>query len=79
MDIFLQSKVKEAQAAVKEQKEMLSAQTKEINTKVAQREALIKEGAEAQLEIKQLEHKLTKLKSEAKEAENKVSDYWDTY
>lgn len=62
----------EAQKAVKDQKEMLSAQNKEINNKVAQKEALIKAGDEAELQIKQLEHKLAKLKSEAKHAENKV-------
>ena len=69
----MQEEVKKALAAVKEQKEMLSAQNKEINAKLAQKEATIKASDEAQLEIKQLEHKLAKLKTEAKEAENKVS------
>ena len=61
-----------AHAAVKRQKEMLNTQNKEINAKAALKEKLIKEASDAQLEIKQLDHKLSKLKSEAKDAENKV-------
>jgi hypothetical protein len=59
-------------AAVKEQKQMLAAQNKEINAKLAQKDAILKAGNEAELEVKQLEHKLSKLKADAKEAENKV-------
>ena len=51
---------------------MLAAQNKEINCKCQQKEALIKAGDEAELEIKQLDHKLSKLKTEAKDAEHKV-------
>ncbi|KAB7504389.1 Structural maintenance of chromosomes protein 2, partial [Armadillidium nasatum] len=65
--------VAEAHAAVKSQKEMLSTQNKEINSKAAQKEKIIKESGEFQLEIKQLDHKLSKLKSETKEAETRVA------
>ncbi|XP_076058324.1 structural maintenance of chromosomes 2 [Oratosquilla oratoria] len=65
--------VSEAQAAVKEQKEMLSAQNKEINSMTSRKDHILKAADEAQLEIKQLDHKLAKLKSEAKDAENKLS------
>nr|XP_045609046.1 structural maintenance of chromosomes protein 2-like [Procambarus clarkii] len=67
------SEVTAAQSAVKEQKEMLQAQNKEINAMTARKEQIIKNSDEAQLEIKQLDHKLSKLKSEAKDAENKVA------
>lgn len=69
-----QNEVSKAQAAVKEQKETLSAQNKEINSMAARKEQIIKSSDEAQLEVKQLEHKLSKLKSEAKDSENKVDD-----
>lgn len=62
-----------AQAAVKKQKEMISTQNKEINAMSARKEQITKSSDEAQLEIKQLDHKLSKLKSEAKDAENKVA------
>ncbi|XP_018012651.2 structural maintenance of chromosomes protein 2, partial [Hyalella azteca] len=65
--------VESALAAVKEQKQMLAAQNKEINAKLAQKDAILKAGNEAELEVKQLEHKLSKLKTDAKEAENKVA------
>lgn len=52
---------------------MLSAQNKEINTMSARKEQIIKSSDEGQLEIKQLDHKLSKLHSEAKDAEKKVS------
>ena len=61
---------------MKEQKEMLNAQNKEINSKLVQKESIIKSSDEAHLEIKQLEHKLNKMKTEAKDAENKVSAGW---
>ncbi|ROT64973.1 putative structural maintenance of chromosomes protein 2 isoform X2 [Penaeus vannamei] len=67
------NEVSKAQAAVKEQKEMLSAQNKEINSMAARKEQIIKSSDEAQLDFKQLEHKLSKLKSEAKDSENKVA------
>lgn len=70
--VNLQKLVAEAHAAVKSQKEMLSTQNKEINSKAAQKEKIIKESGEFQLEIKQLDHKLSKLKSETKEAETRV-------
>ena len=66
-----------AQTAVREQKEMLAAQNKEIATKCQQKEALIKAGDEAQLQIKQLDHKLSKLKTETRDSENKVIAYID--
>lgn len=75
MQQTLQNEVKEAQAAVKEQKEMMSAQNKEINAMNARKENINKGSDEAQLEIKQMDHKLSKLKSEAKDAENKVSHF----
>uniref|UniRef100_A0A2P2I6M3 Structural maintenance of chromosomes protein n=2 Tax=Hirondellea gigas TaxID=1518452 RepID=A0A2P2I6M3_9CRUS len=65
--------------AVKEQKDMFNAQNKEISAKVAQKDGLIKAGDEAQLEIKLLEHKLAKLKSDAKDAENKVARMLSDY
>jgi len=65
--------VKEAQAEVKGQKEMLSAQNKEINSMSAKKENIIKTSNEFQLELKQQDHKLSKLKTEAKESENKVA------
>ncbi|XP_064086930.1 structural maintenance of chromosomes protein 2-like [Macrobrachium nipponense] len=67
-------KVAEAQANVKSQKELLSGQNKEINAMAAKKEQIIKSSDEAQLEIKQLDHKLSKFKSEAKEAENRVAN-----
>ncbi|XP_047490218.1 structural maintenance of chromosomes protein 2-like [Penaeus chinensis] len=67
------NEVSRAQVAVKEQKETLSAQNKEINSMAARKEQIIKSSDEAQLEVKQLEHKLSKLKSEAKDSENKVA------
>ncbi|XP_042207391.1 structural maintenance of chromosomes protein 2-like, partial [Homarus americanus] len=57
------SEVTAAQAAVKAQKETLSAQNKEITAMSARKEQIIKNTDEAQLEIKQLDHKLSKLKS----------------
>ena len=73
ISLFLhQAEVAEAQANVKAQKELLSGQNKEINAMTAKKEQIIKNSDEAQLEIKQLDHKLSKLKSEAKEAENRV-------
>lgn len=67
-----QAESENAQAAVKEQKERLNAQNKEINAMAARKEKINKTSDEAQLEIKQLDHKLAKLKSEAKDSENKV-------
>lgn len=65
--------VAEAHGNVKAQKELLSGQNKEINVMTAKKEQIIKSSDDAQLEIKQLDHKLSKLKSEAKEAENRVA------
>ncbi|XP_071521625.1 structural maintenance of chromosomes protein 2 [Panulirus ornatus] len=67
------NEVVSAQAAVKEQKEMLSAQNKEINAMAARKEQIIKSSDEGQLEIKQLDHKLSKLHSETKDAEIRVA------
>lgn len=64
--------VEAAQSAVKEAKERMNAQNKEIKQKAARKEELGKMRDEAQLAIQQLEHKLSKLKSEAKDAENHV-------
>ncbi|KAG0712441.1 Structural maintenance of chromosomes protein 2 [Chionoecetes opilio] len=66
------SEVEASQAAVREAKERLNAQNKEIKHMAARKEEIIKIRDEAQLAIQQLEHKLTKLKSEAKDAENHV-------
>ena len=55
---------------------MLSAQNKEINSKTAQKEQISKAADEAELQIKQLDHTLNKLKQEAKDSENRVSFYW---
>lgn len=67
-----QAESENAHAAVKEQKERLNAQNKEINAMAVRKEKINKTSDEAQLEIKQLDHKLAKLKSEAKDSENKV-------
>uniref|UniRef100_A0A0P4WHI6 Structural maintenance of chromosomes protein n=1 Tax=Scylla olivacea TaxID=85551 RepID=A0A0P4WHI6_SCYOL len=61
-----------SQTAVKEAKERVNAQNKEIKHMAARKEELSKMRDEAQLAIQQLEHKLSKLKSEAKDAENHV-------
>ena len=55
---------------------MLSAQNKEINSKTAQKEQISKAADEAELQIKQLDHTLNKLKQEAKDSENRVRFYY---
>ena len=64
--------VRTAQAAVKQQKEMLAAQNKEISAMAHQRDGLVKAINEARLQIQQLEHRLNKLKTDTKDAERKV-------
>ncbi|KAK3869016.1 hypothetical protein Pcinc_025643 [Petrolisthes cinctipes] len=68
-----------AHEAVKDQKERLSAQNKEINAMAARKEKINKTSDEAELEVKQLDHKLSKLKAEAKDSKNKVAQMLSEY
>jgi len=71
--------VAEAAAAVKAQKGTLAAQNKEIQDMAARRDACGKSVSEAKLEVIQVEHKLNKLKSDAKSAENQVAQMLADY
>ena len=64
---------------VKDQKEMLSAQNKEINSKSAQKEKITSQESELVLEMKQLDHKLSKVENEAKDSEKRVCYVMYTY
>ena len=70
----LQEQVKVAKADVKQQKDVLSQQNKEIQAKHARKDELKKAAADAELESQKLEHDVTKRAGEVKEAERRVAD-----
>ncbi|CAB4067167.1 SMC2 [Lepeophtheirus salmonis] len=65
----MKSDVNNAKKAVKEQKDILNANYKEMNSEKAREENIKKENMERELEIQQLKHKISKATDEAKEAE----------
>ncbi|XP_043213989.1 structural maintenance of chromosomes protein 2-like [Amphibalanus amphitrite] len=62
----------EAQKAVKAQKDVMNAQNKEIQAMAAKKDELIGLNRDRELEIKQLDHKLSKARNDAKDAQERV-------
>lgn len=58
---------------MKQQKEVMEQQNREIQQTAARKEELIKQNKERELELKQLDHKLSKARGDAKDAEERVS------
>ena len=67
-----QKAVKEAQAALSKQKELLKACNKDINAKISEQHALQKDDKTAQVQLQELEHKVTKCNKDAKDAARQV-------
>jgi len=66
--------VKEAKQELKNQKDILAAQNKEIKSKSDRKAQIVKIAGEKELEIQTLNHDLTKANSEVKDADRRVSD-----
>ena len=68
--------MKAAQAMLAAQKELLKACNKDISEKINDQRALQKDDNAAQLQLQELEHKVTKCKKDAKDAARQVSPEW---
>lgn len=64
--------VQKAQVALTEQKALLKERNKDINEKLAEQKRLQKEMNDAQLELKEMEHKITKCNKECHDAAQQV-------
>ncbi len=64
--------MKEAQQLLNQQKDLLKACNQDISQKVAQRKQLHKDQNEAQLKIRELEHKQEKHNKDTREAARQV-------
>ncbi len=65
--------VKEAQKELNKQKETLKACNQDINEKIKEQRGLQKEAQEADLKIKELDHKVAKCNKDSKDAAKTVS------
>ena len=65
---YSQEAVKEAQKALNEQKEILKACNKDIEQRRAEQNSLSREGNAADLQLQELDHKITKSHKDSKEA-----------
>ncbi|XP_032230593.2 structural maintenance of chromosomes protein 2 [Nematostella vectensis] len=74
-----QAAVKEAEAALNKQKENLKACSKAINEKMSIQHGLQKQSSDAQLQVKEMEHKIAKFQKESKDAANKVESMLAKY
>ena len=64
--------MQKAQTALTEQKALLKERNKDINEKLAEQKKLQKEMNDAQLEVKEMEHKITKCNKECHDAAQQV-------
>ncbi|XP_063221028.1 structural maintenance of chromosomes protein 2 [Bacillus rossius redtenbacheri] len=71
--------VKEMQAEVKKQKDLIHNQNKEIHQTIHKKEKLLKEMADLELDIKKKEHEVTKVQNEAKDCHNKLAQLAQKY
>lgn len=71
---LLQEIVKDLQSQIKTKKAGIATQNKEIKGITQKKEQLLASNADIELEIKELEHQIAKMKSEAAGCEDKVSE-----
>lgn len=71
--VFLQDVVKAAQEEVNKQKALLKECDKDIGQKVAEQKNLQKEGHTAEIKIKELENKISKMQKDSNDAARLVS------
>ena len=64
--------MKEAQAKLNAQKDLLKSCNKDINEKLVEQKSLGKEASAAALQVQELEHKVSKCNKDAKEAAKQV-------
>jgi len=75
----LKSQVAEAKEELGRQKEILSAQNREIKTRTDRKEKLLKQCGEIQLQTQQLTHDIAKAEGEVKDAGRKVGQMLEDY
>lgn len=73
------NEVKELKAQIKEQKDKIHSKNKELKTKSALKEKLLKNNQELLLEIKKKENEITKVRTENKENYNKIKNLEEKY
>lgn len=73
------SAVKDAQEQVKRQKETLKACSESITAKSKEKGQLLKEASNGQLNMKEMEHKIVKIKKDSQDATNRVEHMIDKY
>ncbi|XP_054275835.1 structural maintenance of chromosomes protein 2 [Macrosteles quadrilineatus] len=73
------TEVKELQKQVKDQKDVLSKQNSEIQATQKHKASLEKEVSEMQLQVIELQHKITKLKSDSGSTKDKLNDFLKAY
>ena len=69
---MLQDAVKEAQAELNKQKDLLKACNKDIGKKLAEQKELQKDHHSAELKIQEQEHKISKFQDDSKNASRQV-------
>lgn len=73
------SEVKELKAKIKEQKDRIHSKNKELKTKTALKEKLLKNNQELLLEIKKKENEITKVRTENKENYSRIRNLEEKY
>ena len=71
--VYLQSEVRDAQAALAQQKALLKECNKDINQKLGEQQKLQKDVNDAQLQVQEMDHKVTKHNKDSHDAAKQVS------